>query len=60
MGGLDAGGERGIRYASSDYWIAYYISFLTDERIIEPAAREERLEKKATTWLEHVLSNPRE
>jgi hypothetical protein len=28
---LDA---RGIRYATSDYWIAYYISFLTNERII--------------------------
>ncbi|CAN5713331.1 hypothetical protein BH18ACI5_BH18ACI5_27570 [soil metagenome] len=28
---LDA---RGIRYASSHYWIAYAITFLTDERII--------------------------
>ena len=28
---LDA---RGIKYATSDYWIAYYITFLTDERII--------------------------
>ena len=28
---LDA---RGIQYASSDYWIAYYITFLTNERII--------------------------
>jgi hypothetical protein len=25
---------QGVRYASSDYWIAYYITFLTDERII--------------------------
>ena len=34
---------------------------LTDEKIIEPAAREERLEKKALTWLDHVLDNkPRE
>lgn len=32
---------------------------LNDERIIEPSAREARLEKKATTWLEHVLDNPR-
>jgi hypothetical protein len=28
---LDA---RGIRYAVADYWIAYYITFLTNERII--------------------------
>ena len=25
---------RGIEYATSDYWIAYYITFLTNERII--------------------------
>jgi hypothetical protein len=25
---------RDIRYASSDYWLAYYISFLTNERIV--------------------------
>ena len=28
---LDA---RGIRYASSDYWTAYYVSFMTRERIV--------------------------
>jgi hypothetical protein len=28
---LDA---HGIRYATSDYWIAYYVTFLTNERII--------------------------
>jgi hypothetical protein len=26
--------DRGVRYGSTDYWNAYYISFLTDERII--------------------------
>jgi len=26
--------SRGIKYAYSDYWLAYYITFLTDERII--------------------------
>lgn len=31
---------------------------LKDEEIIEPAARERRLEKKAVTWLEHVLASP--
>lgn len=33
-------------------WIA---RTLKDEKIINPAARAERLEKKAVTWLEHVL-----
>jgi hypothetical protein len=25
---------RGVRYGTSDYWIAYYVTFLTKERII--------------------------
>jgi hypothetical protein len=25
---------RGVRYGIADYWIAYYISFVTNERII--------------------------
>jgi len=33
---------------------------LKDERIIDPEARAERLEKKAVTWLEHVLARPPE
>lgn len=33
---------------------------LNDPKIVEPAAREARLEKKASTWLEHVLNNPRQ
>jgi hypothetical protein len=28
---LEAGG---IRYAYADYWLAYYITFLTNERIV--------------------------
>jgi len=32
---------------------------LNDEQIIDPKAREKRLEKKAVTWLEHVLDNAR-
>ncbi len=31
---------------------------LRDERIVDGAARAERLEKKAVTWLEHVLASP--
>ena len=29
---------RNIRYATSDYWIAYYVSFMTNERIIVAAS----------------------
>ena len=38
-------------------WIA---RTLTDERIMDPPARAERLEKRAVTWLEHVLGTPQE
>ena len=34
-------------------WI---VRTLQDERIIDPAARADRLERKAMTWLEHVLA----
>ena len=34
-------------------WIA---RTLQDEAITDPAARAKRLEKKALTWLEHVLA----
>jgi hypothetical protein len=35
-------------------WIA---RTLQDDKIVGPAARAERLEKKALTWLDHVLAN---
>ncbi|MGR8931674.1 MAG: hypothetical protein ACU836_13615 [Gammaproteobacteria bacterium] len=35
-------------------WIS---ATLTDQRIVSPAARAERLERKAMTWLNHVLKN---
>ena len=35
-------------------WIA---RTLQDERIADPAARTERLQRKAVTWLDHVLSD---
>jgi hypothetical protein len=34
MRNLDA---RGIKYASADYWLAYYITFMANERIIVQA-----------------------
>lgn len=33
---------------------------LTDDRIVDPTARADRLERKAVTWLEHVLNSPRQ
>lgn len=33
---------------------------LNDDKIVDAAKRSERLEKKAITWLEHVLGKPRQ
>jgi hypothetical protein len=35
-------------------WISHT---LADEKIVSPAARAERLEKKARTWLDHVIAS---
>jgi len=35
--------ERGVRYGSTDYWNAYYISFLTNERIIMQSTGFDRI-----------------
>lgn len=37
-------------------WISHT---LADQRIVNGTARAERLERKATTWLDHVLARPR-
>jgi hypothetical protein len=34
---------QGIRYAYADYWLAYYITFLTDERILVAATDSMRV-----------------
>ena len=47
---LDA---RGIKYASADYWIAYYITFMTDERIIVAADTFARMPDYERIVLEH-------
>lgn len=39
---LDA---RGIRYATADYWIAYHITFLTNERIIVATEAVNRIQE---------------
>ena len=45
---------------SSDPLYPWIGNTLRDPRIIDPAARAERLKKKAVTWLDHVLARPRE
>jgi hypothetical protein len=35
--------SRGVRYGMTDYWNAYYISFLTDERIIMKSTDLDRI-----------------
>jgi hypothetical protein len=47
---LDA---RGIKYASADYWIAYYLTFMTDERIIVAADAFARIPDYERIVLEH-------
>ncbi|MEO8260273.1 MAG: hypothetical protein ABI868_23200 [Acidobacteriota bacterium] len=47
---LDA---RGIKYAMADYWIAYYITFMTDERIIVAAETFARMPDYERIVLEH-------
>jgi hypothetical protein len=36
---------RGIRYAIADYWLAYHVSFLNDERTIVEAASDGRIRR---------------
>jgi hypothetical protein len=35
--------ERGIRYGTADYWIAYYVTFMTRERMIVAATDVKRI-----------------
>jgi hypothetical protein len=37
---LDAGG---IRYGTADYWLAYYIDFMTNERMVFAATEPQRI-----------------
>ena len=42
---------------TNDPLYPWIVNTLTDEKIIDPAARADRLERKALTWLNHVLAN---
>jgi hypothetical protein len=37
--------QRQVHYAIGDYWLAYHVSFLTDERVIMDASFDQRIER---------------
>ena len=45
---------RGVRYGTADYWIAYYVSFLTRERIILASTDVERIRTYNTIVQQHA------
>jgi hypothetical protein len=45
---------KGVRYATADYWLAYYITFVTNERIIVAATDVQRI----YTYNEIVAQHP--
>jgi hypothetical protein len=46
--------SRGVRYGTADYWIAYYVSFLTRERIILASPEVERIRSYTTMVQQHA------
>jgi hypothetical protein len=48
---LDA---RGVRYGKSDYWLAYYIDFMTNERIVIASEGPQRILLYNTIVAEHA------
>jgi hypothetical protein len=49
---VDALEARGIRYARSDYWTAYYVDFMSQERIIVGSTSQPRIlaYERALAW----------
>ncbi|HEX9366010.1 MAG TPA: hypothetical protein VF921_05250 [Vicinamibacterales bacterium] len=45
--------DQGIRYGTADYWLAYYIDFLTDERILFAADEPQRIKTYNAILAEH-------
>ena len=46
--------ERGVRFAQADdYWVAYHVSFLTGEKVIITAPRDERIGRYRELVEEH-------
>jgi hypothetical protein len=45
--------EQGVRYGTADYWLAYYIDFLTNERILFAADEPQRIKSYNAILAEH-------
>lgn len=45
--------SKGFRYGRADYWIAYYVTFLTDEDLIVQATESKRIERYEDILKEH-------
>ena len=45
--------HRGIRYARSDYWTAYYVAFMTRERVVVGADYFPRIDAYERTLAQH-------
>jgi hypothetical protein len=46
--------SRGLRYARSDYWTAYYVTFLTQERVIVGAETLSRVDAYERALAQHA------
>lgn len=46
--------QRGIRYGVSDYWTAYYVTFVTGERVIMSATEFSRIERYEALVARHA------
>ena len=45
--------EKGVRYGTADYWLAYYIDFLTNERILFAADEPQRIKTYNAILADH-------
>ena len=45
--------SNGTRFAASDYWIAYYVTFLTDEQVVVASDYSSRILLYESVVAEH-------
>ena len=46
--------EKGVRYGTADYWLAYYIDFMTNERILIAATEPQRIKTYNAIVADHA------
>jgi hypothetical protein len=46
--------KRGVHYAVAGYWLAYHVSFLTDERVIVTSDGDQRIRRYRDAIAEHA------